>query len=305
MAAEWEIITNREQFRFFNHNEFISEKYYSFNNLSCSLSWNCETAIISAYLRTIGYCISVGILDSTSMIEYITPALPFGKPLSGVNPGKRPDFWPSFEDMHSSEAKLNGASLQHFLNGWSCSHEVPLFASGPILTGKHGIEADLDCVVVATENDLNQRELETLFEDANRGNARGLVKKAIPKGLGRWQAELYMRDLAEPNFKIEDRTHTLEPMDNKVSFIFDHEPVAHWKFWYEEWFPARLREFGPHIGVATYCSTDDLEKISDTVGSNLYLAVKLKVSHQKITSSDVQPSEYYASKKIYGVKVQA
>jgi len=300
MAAEWEIITKRKQFLFFNHSGFISEKYHILDGVSCSLSWNCETAIVSAYLRTIAFCFSIGVLDNTSLIEYIIPALPFGKPLSNVNSDKRLDSWPSFEDLHASETKLSEVGFQRFLNEWSFSSEVPLFASGPIATVERGLHADFDCIVVAEDKDLSQKELESLFRDVDRNKGKGVVEKVFPAGIGRWQAELYMRGFAEPKFNIDGQAHTLQPFDNKVAFIFDREPVAHWKYWYEEWFPARLRGFGASIGVATYCSKDDLEKIADGVGGSLYLAARLKVSSQKITSNSVQSGEYFATRKIYG-----
>ncbi|WP_123792319.1 hypothetical protein [Pacificibacter maritimus] len=93
-------------------------------------------------------------------------------------------------------------------------------------------------------------------------------------------------------------------MADKVAFVFDGVSIAYWKFWLEEWFPARLQGCGSNFAVATCCSADDLEKISNAVGSDLYLVVRLKVSGQRFTSSKIQQGEYFATKKIYERQAQ-
>ncbi|WP_065332285.1 P-loop domain-containing protein [Tritonibacter mobilis] len=304
LAAEWEELVKRKKFYFFNHSDFISEKYHSLNETSCSLSWNCETAFISAYLRTIAYCYSVGCLDYTDLTEYITPALPFGKPLSNVAPAERPNFWPDFNDFWSSEKALSSASLQHWLDNWSPLDEVPLFASGPVPTGESGLDADFDCIVVAEEGDLDQKKLEAFFGDERIDESSALVEKVYHWGLGRWQAELYMRGFAAPSFKIDGHAHTSKSFDNKIAFVFDHDPIAHWKFWHEEWFPARLRGCGSNIAVATSCVPDHLEKIADALGCDLHLAVRLKVMGARFTFSKVPQGEYFATRKIYTKKTK-
>ncbi|WP_044036576.1 hypothetical protein [Octadecabacter arcticus] len=161
IAAEWEELTKRKPFLFFNHTDYISEKYHSLDNVSCSLSWNCESAIVSAYLRTIGYCFVKGILDSANLAEYIVPALPFGEPLSDISPSQRPDFWPDFGNLNMSGSELSDAVLQHFLNEWKLPSEVPLFASGPLRSDERGIDIDWECMVVSEED--HQGQLTELF----------------------------------------------------------------------------------------------------------------------------------------------
>ncbi len=108
-----------------------------------------------------------------------------------------------------------------------------------------------------------------------------------------------MRGYVEPKFKINGFSHIAEPFTDQVAFTFGHETIAYWKFWLEEWFPARLRGLGSNFAVTTCCSTGDLEKISNAVGSDLYLVVRLRVAGEKFTSSKVQQGDYFATKKIY------
>lgn len=297
MAAEWEELTKRKPFHFFNHSDYISEKYHNLDSVSCSLSWNCESAIVSAYLRTIGYCFSVGILDSANLVEYLVPALPFGRPLSDISPNQRPDFWPDFADLNISGTDLSDAVLQRFLNEWRLPSEVPLFASGPLPSDERGIDIDWECMVVTEED--HQGQLSDLFGPMIREGSNQLLEGVIPRGIGRWQAELCMRGYVEPKFNINGFSHIAEPFADLVAFMFDHETIAYWKYWLEEWFPARLRGLGSNFAVATCCSTGDLEKISNAVGSDLYLVVRLSVAGEKFASSKVQQGEYFATKKIY------
>lgn len=145
----------------------------------------------------------------------------------------------------------------------------------------------------------HQRQPSDIFEHKTRTGANELVERRTPRGIGRWQAELCMRGYVEPRFNINGSSHIVHHFANKVMFMFDHEPIAYWKFWLEEWFPARLRGCGSNFAVATCCSTGDLEKISNAVGSDLYMVVRLRVAGEKFTSSKVQQGEYFASRKQY------
>lgn len=297
MAAEWEELTKRKPFYFFNHSDFISEKYNSLENVSCSLSWNCESAIVSAYLRTIGYCVSKGILDDAGLAEYLVPALPFGQPFSDISSSRRPDFWPKFGDLNLSGADISDAALQRFLDNWRFPSEVPLFASGPLRSDERGVDVDWECMIVTEEE--HQGQLGKIFDHMTKAGGNRLVERVIPRDVGRWQAELCMRGYVEPKFNIDGSSHISEPSTDRVAFVFGRETIAYWKFWLEEWFPARLRGLGSNFAVATCCSTGDLEKISNALGSDLYLVVRLRVAVEKFAFSKVQQGDYFAAKKIY------
>lgn len=94
MSSELEYIYSRENYSYFDPYNFSAGMFWSRDRLMCSLSSATESAVMSAYIRTILYADTNFSIDEEEILYLVELALPLTDLLHYVQPVSRPDFWP-------------------------------------------------------------------------------------------------------------------------------------------------------------------------------------------------------------------
>lgn len=294
MSAEWELISKRKEFLYFNHSHFIGEKYSGMEAVNCSLSWSGEAVYLSAYLRTICFAYSKNIMSEGELHFYINFAMPFNKPFALLAPSKSPDIWPPLDLIKMFGNDFDEINFKKFVGAWDISETIPLIANGPISCSKNNVEADICCKVVVCEKPPQEdQDAKMLFGEQDGSIAYHLADNEYPAGTGRWQTEILSRGYSHPFFATGEPPHSILFNADTVDYRSKNEVLCTWRYWFQNWFPARRRELGCNLGTSLTCPLETFKEVKSNIYGHLYLVVRLKIAGRDIGSDDKLRGEYY------------
>lgn len=115
MKAEWDEISKRREFLFFNPHNFSSNYFYPQDSISCNFSTSAETVHLSAYLRTLAFAVDKLDFPHDQAMSYSTAVQPFGGVCSSLIPAQAPMDWPEWNDATEDSKQPDADDLTQWL----------------------------------------------------------------------------------------------------------------------------------------------------------------------------------------------
>ncbi|MEZ7205341.1 hypothetical protein [Pseudoalteromonas sp. DY56-GL79] len=259
MSSELEYINSRDNYSYFDPYGFTSGMFWSRDHLMCSLSSATESAVMSAYVRTILYAVNNYSIDQSKVFRLVQQANPFSELLHYVGPVSRPAFWPDTSEIIQNEQLPAERRLKKILDKLACNDDVVLGGSGPVVHQVNGINVDLEvfAVNIAEGCELNASEKFSAIENNQNPIFTGVYPLSIclhEKIASRFELDKAVRGLYAPHLSLGTGTPYIESNTDGISFKEGDINIAKWVFWYQDWYPARYYGLGPSLGVATIAS---------------------------------------------------
>jgi hypothetical protein len=302
LSAEWEIISNRQDFLFFNPYNFCGDRFYLRDRISCSFSTQTESVVLSAFLRTLSFAhyslnapydeVSALSLQAIALEGICSKLLPAAKPIN----------WPVIAELNKDDELPTSSNLSDYLDSLLKSEEVLLRANGPVSRDHSGICSDLDVSVVCVEDgfDLDPKSIyETVRAVKNNGSVYELAAPYYPSYFGRWEFDWLSRGYFKPEFAIGNSRETyLAVNSDNVEFLVGNVKNATWKYWPFNWYPAYYRGLGCSYGTYLTTSKEIWDFLKSKVPGSLYILGKLTIVDKRDYFSDTSPINLYALRKI-------
>ena len=121
MSAELEYINSRESYFYFDPYNFSGDMFWQRDHLLCSFSSATETAVMSAYVRTLLYAATNYSIDKGEVLHLVQQTYPLTELLNCVGPASRPALWPDKSEIKQNEKFPSERNLQKILDKLACS----------------------------------------------------------------------------------------------------------------------------------------------------------------------------------------
>lgn len=302
MAVEWDLISERKEFLYFNPYNFCGDQFYAQDKISCSLSTYGETVHLSAFLRTLSFASEQLGLEYDDALGMSTLASPFGGVCSAVEPSKEPSWWPVLEAFDENSELPTDDYLAECLEKISINEKCVLYANGPVSRGQKGLCCDLEVmrVYLGNEASLNATAMYDFLKQ-NEGGGEGITpyfqNRFIPK-MGRWEIDLFLRGFSAPSFTASPFGNGADIRSDSIGYISADSEIAQWRYWSHHWYPAQYRGLGTNLGTYLTSSEELMSISSKTDEGGDYLIGKLTIIDKRSYKSDVKPIEIFSIKQI-------
>lgn len=297
-AFEWEAIRNKNEINYFGHHNFINEQFYPQDRVSCSISSDSETIVLSAYLRTIAFAYKCLNLPYDEAISLSYKLSPFYKKYIFLGPSKAPVGWSNIIEFQKNEKNPDIDDLDRYLKTINQQNEVILYGSGPLMRTNKDINIDLEVQVFHSLNNINIPSEKIYFSLKNdQGSMFGITPLSelrYPHDIGRWQTDLLMRGFAAPTFAIGNNMPRIDIKENSIEYNCGDTLNAKWHFWHHHWYPATYRELGPSLGTSLLIPKNILEFLKSKSGGDFYLLGKMTIVDKHKFSSEEKITELYS-----------
>lgn len=297
-AFEWEAIRNKNEINYFGHHNFINEQFYPQDRVSCSISSDSETIVLSAYLRTIAFAYKCLNLPYDEAISLSYKLSPFYKKYIFLGPSKAPVGWSNIMEFQKNEKNSDIDDLDRYLKTINQQNEVILYGSGPLMRTNKDINIDLEVQVFHSLNNINIPSKKIYFSLKNdQGSMFGITPLSelrYPHDIGRWQTDLLMRGFAAPTFAIGNNMPRIDIKENSIEYNCGDTLNAKWHFWHHHWYPATYRELGPSLGTSLLIPKNILEFLKSKSGGDFYLLGKMTIVDKHKFSSEEKITELYS-----------
>jgi len=295
MSAELEYIYSRESYCYFDPYNFSGDMFWQRDHLLCSFSSATESAVMSAYIRTLLYAATNYSIDKDEVLHLVQQTHPLTELLNCVGPVSRPEFWPDKSEIKQNEKLPSERGLQKILDKLACSDNVMLGGSGPVVHQIGGINVDLEVFAVSIADGC---------ELCASGKFNAIKKHQSPTITGvsplsiclqdeiasSYELDKAARGLYSPQISLGMGSPNIESNVDGLRFKEGDVEVAKWSFWYQDWYPARYYDLGPSLGVATIASPN-LSLLLD--GDGFSLVGRFSVLNKSGFSSDNVNTEYF------------
>ena len=297
-AFEWEAIRNKNEINYFGHHNFINEQFYPQDRVSCSISSDSETIVLSAYLRTIAFAYKCLNLPYDEAISLSYKLSPFYKKYIFLEPSKAPVGWSNIMEFQKNEKNPDIDDLDRYLKTINQQNEVILYGSGPLMRTNKDINIDLEVQVFHSLNNINIPSEKIYFSLKNdQGSMFGITPLSelrYPQDIGRWQTDLLMRGFAAPTFAIGNNMPRIDIKENSIEYNCGDTLNAKWHFWHHHWYPATYRELGPSLGTSLLIPKNILEFLKSDSDGDFYLLGKMTMVDKRNFSSEEKVTELYS-----------
>lgn len=303
LSAEWDLIAERQQFLFFNPHDFSGDHFFPQDSIGCSFSVEAEAALTSAYVRTISFAADKFGLSKDFVSNHIANLFPFCELLGRLTPSTKPENWPQLDEVEDKAPLPSQADLDNYLTDLACGEQVILCANGPVLRQMSGVNCDLEikAVFLKSEYDGDVKALYLLLTGQDTSlevNARQIAKKSYPDDVGRFETDLLLRGLFQPEFAIGGPDTGVEIGTSSIKYVSDAICNAAWKYWTDNWYPVWYRGVGPALGTYLETSKEILNVIKEHCAGSYYILAKLTIIDRRGYSRDENKSEIYGIKEI-------
>lgn len=303
LSAEWDLISERQQFLFFNPHNFSGDHFFPQDLIGCSFSIEAETVLTSAYVRTISFAADKFGLPQDSISHYMDNLLPFCKLLGKTMPATKPKNWPQLEEIDEEGSLPSQADLDRYLIDLASGEDVILCADGPVLRKMGGVNCDLEIKTVFVENDYDggARELYLFLTGQDKSleiAAYQIAKKFYPDDIGRFETDLLLRGLFQPEFVIGGSYAEAQVDTSLIKYISDEVCNAVWKYWTDSWYPVWYRGVGPALGTCLETSKEIFGLIKEQGSGSYYMLARLVVVDMRGHSRDENRTDIYGIRKI-------
>lgn len=259
MSTELEYINSRESYCYFDPYNFSGDMFWRRDHLLCSFSSATESAVMSAYVRTLLYAATNYGIDKGEVLYLVQQTLPLTELLNCVGPVSKPDFWPDKSVIKQNEKLPSERGLQKILDKLACSDNVMLGGSGPVVHQIGGVNVDLEVFAVSISDgcELNASEKFNAIEEGQNPLITGVQPLSIclyDRIASRFEHDKATRGLYEPQINLGMGRPNIDSNVDGLRFKEGDAEVAKWSFWYQDWYPARYYDLGPSLGVATIAS---------------------------------------------------
>lgn len=303
LSAEWDFISERQQFLFFNHHDFSGEHFFPQDLIGCSLSIEAETVLASAYVRTISFAAKKFGLPQDFVSHYTENLFPFCGLLGRLIPAMKPKNWPQLKTIGKDGQLPSQSDLDGYLTDLASGEDVLLCANGPVLRQMSGVNCDLEIKTVFIENDYDG-DAKTLYlslsgQDGGIGvEAYQIAKEFYPDDIGRFETDLLLRGLFQPRFVIGGPYAEIQADASSIQYISNDVCSATWKYWTDSWYPVWYRGVGPALGTYLETSNEIFSLIKEHGGGSYYMLAKLTIVDKRGHSRDENKSEIYEIKRV-------
>ncbi|OCH27053.1 hypothetical protein A6E12_00635 [Aliivibrio fischeri] len=297
MSSELEYINSRENYSYFDPYSFSGGMFWLRDHLMCSLSSSTESAVMSAYVRTILYAVDNFLIDEEEVLNLVNLTLPLTDLLHRVQPVSRPVLWPVKSEILQNQRNPSVRQLQTILDKLACSDDVLLGGSGPIVHQVEGINVDLEVFAIRTAEgcELSASDKFSAIENNQNPRFTGVYPLSIclhEKIASRFELDKAARGLYAPHLSLGTDTLYIEGNADGISFKEGGLEIAKWSFWYQDWYPARYYGLGPSLGVATIASPKLKLALERSTG-HFSLVGRFSVVNKSGYSNSKQKIEYF------------
>lgn len=303
LAAEWDLITQRKQFLYFNHHEFSSGYFYPQDHVGCCLSIEAEAVIASAYVRTISFAIHNLKLPLKSIESQLEGLFPLTQNLARFSPSSSPIGWPELKDIAEKEELPSYEDLDSYIANISSSEQITIFANGPLLRKPRGVNCDLEIITVYTNSDYLGTP-EQLYNAARRrktspnGVPHPLATRCYPEEIGRFEVDFLLRGLFEPTFLVGGPDSEVQYFTNEICYVSSVGTYASYKYWTYSWYPVWYDGLGPALGTYMEVPRTIINTMKTGSDGAYYMIGKLTTVDKRGFSHENKISEIYGMKKI-------
>lgn len=297
MSTELEHINSRESYSYFDPYNFSSDVFWRNDKLMCSFSSDTESAVMSAYVRTILYANNNYSIDKSEVFYLVQHVNPFSDLLHSVGPISKPAFWPDSSEIIQNERLPSERKLQRILDKLACNDDVVLGAAGPVVHQVNGINVDLEIFAVSITDGC---ELSAIGKfKAIEKHQNPTITGVIPLSTrlheniyGRFELDIVARGLYAPQISLGMGIPYIDTNADGINFKEGESVIAKWCFWYQDWYPARYYGLGPSLGVATIASPE-LRLILERADEHLSLVGRFSVVNKSGFSTDNANTEHF------------
>jgi hypothetical protein len=297
-AFEWESIRDKNEINYFGHHNFINEQFYPQDRVSCSISSDAETIVLSAYLRTIAFaykCLNLSYEEALSLSYKVSP---FYKKYVYLEPSKAPIAWSSIIESQKNGKIPDINDLDEYLKAINQQNEVILYGSGPIRRASKDINIDLEVQVFHSLNNIkiSSEEIYSWLKNdqSHMFDITPLSQLRYPNEVGRWQTDQLKRGYTTPTFAIGNNTPIVNIGENSIEYKCGNILNAKWIFWHHHWYPANYQELGPSLGTSLLIPKNILEFLKYESGGDFYLLGKMTIVDKHKFSSEEKITELYS-----------
>lgn len=303
LSAEWDLISERQQFLFFNPHNFSGDHFFPQDLIGCSFSIEAETVLTSAYVRTISFAAEKFGLPQDFVSHYTENLFPFCELLGKLTPTTKPKNWPQLQKIDEEGQLPSQDDLDRYLIDLASGEDVILCANGPVLRQMSGVNCDLEIKTVFVENDYDgdAKALYLFLTGQDKSveiEAYQIAKPFYPDDVGRFETDLLLRGLFQPEFVIGGPYAEVKVDTSSIKYGSNGVLNAVWKYWTDSWYPVWYRGMGPALGTYLETSKEIFDVIKEEVGGSYYMLAKLTIVDRRGYSRDENRSDIYAIKKI-------
>lgn len=302
MAAEWNEISTRAQFLYFDPYGFCGHQFYPQELMSCSLSTHAESVVLSAYLRTLAFAHERLGASQDEIVALAEEAAPFGGVCSSIQPSPRPTGWPSELIFDQKSDLPSEVDLNAYIDELLKNESKILRASGPVAREAHGVSCDLEIITFYADKNVvydPKSVYQSLVGKTDQYDGINKVaKSSYPRYFGRWEVDWLLRGYFQPNFAIGPSISYLEVTSNSVQYCVGDAINAIWKYWMFDWFPASHRGMGSSLGTYLSVSNEIWEKLVSGRNRHFYMLAKLSVIDKRTYASESTLHETYIMRKV-------
>ncbi len=303
MAAELEYVYNRREFTYFDPFNFSSEVFWRTDSIMCSFSSITESAILSAYLRTLSFALFEFSI-SIDEINYLAGnTLPLDDSLSFVSPIEIPACWPILINDNNQSTMPTNELLQATLNKLASNKDIILGASGPITPHTPGIciELDIFAVTISKFAELNAEHIfnsVTQETGSEQNDVHSLAVRSPPRTRGRWNIDKISRGLFVPSFSFCLGKNEIKTLKDKIIYLEGDTEISRWQYWHQNWYPAHYGELGAPLGTVLFASDSTTSVLISESFENLYLVGKYTIVDKTEYSSKAKLEEIFLMAEI-------
>lgn len=303
LAAEWDLITQRRQFLYFNHHEFSSGFFYPQDHVGCSLSTEAEAVIASAYVRTISFAMHRFKLPLECIESQLEGFFPFTQSLARFSPTSSPVGWPKLKNISEKDELPSHEDLDSYMASLSSNEQITIFANGPLLREPHGVNCDLEILTVYMD-DCCLGNPEALYKAARRianspnDGPHPLATRCYSEVIGRFEVDFLLRGLFEPTFLVGGPSSEVQYLINEIRYVSNVGTYASYKYWTNSWYPVWYDGLGPALGTYLEVPRAIINTMKAGSAGSYYLIGKLTTIDKRGFSNENKISEIYGVKKI-------
>lgn len=303
LSAEWDLITKRQEFHFFDPYGFSGDYFYRQDRIGTSLSTEAETVLASAYVRTVSFAADKFGLPPHYVSDFIENLFPFCGLFGRLMPNKMPKNWPRSKIIGEGERLPSQADLDRFLTELSTCEEVILCANGPVLRQVAGVNCDLEIKTVICRNDYDgdARDLYKFLMGQGANNEIEAIEVAeafYPEFVGRFETDFLLRGLFRIRLTSNNPDVEAQVLDSSIRYFSNGECVATWKYWTESWHPVWYRDMGPSLGTYLEISREKFSLKKAQTSDSYYMLAKLTVVDRREFLKNESATEIYQIIKI-------
>lgn len=303
LSAEWDLISERQPFLFFNPHNFSGDHFYPQDPIGCSFAIEAETVMTSAYVRTISFAAEKFGLPQEFISYNTINLLPFCTMLGKTMPTAKPDNWPQLERISEESLLPAQADLDGYLINLTSGEDVVLCANGPVLRQISGVNCDLEIKTVFFKNDYDgdAEALHLFLTDQNQAleiEAYQIAKNFHPDDVGRFETDLLLRGMFRPEFVIGSLYPEVQVDASSIKYVSGNVCYAVWRYWTDSWYPVWYKGVGPALGTYLETAKELFRLIKEHSPGSYYMLAKLTIVDRRGYSAEENKTEIYAIKKI-------